>query len=152
MFLAWDESGLRLLGHPVHCQLVHFPIALLSLALPADLIGWWRMDGFWHAAASWSLAGGLLTALPAAAAGLADLAALPKASPAQAVAQRHMIAMLAAVGVYVVSFLARLWGTTGGLAISDVLAGAGWLVLAFGSWLGGELVFRHRVGTTLSVG
>ncbi len=124
---------------------MHFPIALLSLALPADLIGFWRGDPFWHTAAFWALAAGLLTALPTAATGLADFAALPKEHLAESVAFRHMLVMLTAVSIYTASLLARTWGAHG-LLISDALAAAGQLVLIFGAWLGGELVFRHHLG------
>lgn len=134
--------GWKLFGHPLHCQVVHFPLALLSVVLPCDLIGIWRQAPFWREAAFWAGAGGLLSMLPAVATGLAELIALPKGHPGQDTALKHMGVMLAAGTFYLLSLLTR----GGGDLLPVGLAAAGQLILIAGGWLGGELVFRHRIG------
>lgn len=140
---------LRLLGHPVHPPLVHLPLGLLSVVPVWDALSALGVGGPWSTLAFGCLAAGLLFSLPAMAAGFLDYAALEPEDPAEAVACRHMLAMLAAAGLFAASGAVRRGGGVleprrffwaAGLA----LAGAG--VMALGGWLGGELVYRLGAG------
>jgi uncharacterized membrane protein len=148
-----SSRGLRLFGHLIHARSGNFSLALLSLILPCDIIGFWRCDPFWHRAATWALAGGLLAAVPTALTGLADFAVLPPAHPAEPDAERHLVLMLAVVALFGASLAVRCWGLRGLAALwaSDALAAVGQGVLLFGAWLGGELVFRHGYGCGVSI-
>jgi len=141
---------LRLFGHPAHAFLVHAPLGLLMLPLPLDGAGWMLGDPFWHRAAFWALAGGLVAMVPAALAGFLDFVAIARDHPAEATAMRHLVVMSTAVTLFATGLVARggigwpnsdgrAWAYAGCIAI-------GMLLLMIGGWLGGELVFRHGLG------
>jgi uncharacterized membrane protein len=133
--------------HPLHPALVHFPVACWSLGTLADLAGlhWgapaWRAGGL-------LLATGTLAALPAMLAGLYELIRLADDSPAWRDAYLHMGAALAATALYATALLLRWHG--GALAAPGVpgivLDLAGFAALAAAGWLGGRLVYGHRLG------
>lgn len=139
----------RLLRHPLHPALVHFPIAcwtavpvldLLYLVLHAPL--WWRCS-------YWVLAIGCVTALAAMALGLFDLMRLPAAHPGQRPAQRHMLLMGSAWTLFLFDLLLRSpqhlpSATMAWTAFA--LSVAAFAVLLVGAWTGAELVYRHGVG------
>ena len=133
-------------GHPIHPAVVHFPFALLltsTLADLAHLAGFWREPRF----AAWLMAWGLAAGLVAMAAGLYDFRRLTGSQVPHAL--RHMGAMALAWLGYAVALYLRRDGLTVGVEAplaSTALAIASALVLAFGGWLGGELVYRHGAG------
>jgi uncharacterized membrane protein len=133
-------------GQPIHPALVHFPFGLLFSSVLVDLAHW---AGLWPDTrfAAWLMAGGLATALLAMAAGLYDFRRLTDAQVPHAL--QHTAAMGCAwVGFAVALYLRR--GVLAGAAeppqASVALALASALVLAWGGWLGGELVYRHGAG------
>jgi uncharacterized membrane protein len=140
---------MRLFGHPVHPPLVHFPLALLTLAPVFDGLGWCTGQAFWWTIGFWNLAAGLVFALMTAVAGFIDAAAVSSDDPAAKRLSQHLSVMLTAVSCSGGALAVRqnsappagtaLWFTLG-------LEGAGALLLLGGGWLGGELVYRHGVG------
>jgi uncharacterized membrane protein len=133
-------------GHPLHPAIVHFPIALLFSATYADA-AW--MAGLSHDAhiAAVLMAGGLAMGLAAMGAGLLDFTRLDDAVVPHAL--QHMAAVGTAWLGYAVALYLRRDVLSGGtdlgsatLALSLVSA----LVLAFGGWLGGRLVFTFGAG------
>lgn len=132
--------------HPLHPALVHFPIACWSLAVLADVAGYWLGETAWR----WS--GGLLTiggamALLAICAGLLELPHVPEGA-AMRVAYWHMGIMLLASCAFCARLLLRLDGlqplAPDGLSL--LLDAVGFGSLALGGWLGGSLVYHHGVG------
>lgn len=145
-------AGLRLGGHPLHPLLVHFPIALWASVSLWDLLALVRGDSLWWAMAFWSLIAGLVLAVPAALAGLADFVALGPSHPADRIANLHLATMLGAAGLYGLSAFARdgpgvLAGADRTLALVTALGGLA--LVAVGGWLGGQLVYRFGVGVDL---
>jgi uncharacterized membrane protein len=135
--------------HPLHPALVHFPVACWSLATAADLasLAWgepaWRFAGI-------VLLAGIGFSIPAMLAGFLELAKLAEDSPAIKDVNRHMLMVMCALACYVTSLFLRLHGTQlvepGLLAIgSSVL---GFLCLGVAGWLGGKLVYGHRLGVS----
>lgn len=129
-------------GHPLHPAVVHFPIALLLSATIADL-AW--VAGFTtdtHIGAI-LMAAGLAGGLVAMGAGMVDLVRLDEALVPHAM--KHVGAVgLAWLGYGVALYLRKdtLWAgasAPGTLAVCVSIASA--LVLAFGGWLGGRLVY-----------
>jgi uncharacterized membrane protein len=137
------------MSHPLHPALVHFPVACWSLATAADLasLAWgepaWRFAGI-------VLVAGIGLSIPAMLAGFLELAKLGPDSPAIKDVNRHMLMVMCALACYVTSLFLRLHGTTliapGLLAIG--LSVAGFLCLGVAGWLGGTLVYRHRLGVS----
>ena len=135
--------------HPLHPALVHFPIACWSLATAADLASL-----VWGEPA-WRLAGVLLVAgigfsIPAMLAGFLELAKVAEDNPAINDVNRHMIVVMCALAFYTASLFLRLQGThliePGLLAIG--MSVLGFLFLAAAGWLGGKLVYGHRLGVS----
>jgi uncharacterized membrane protein len=152
--LMETRNGLKLTGHPVHAALTHFPMAFLMVVFPLEAAGWLGWDMGWQLA-WWAEAAGLLSAVPAAFTGLFDLAALtgPKLS---ALANRHMAVMLGTVSAFGLGMFLKggpqpVGQGPGGPSplsgpeaiITLGLSLIGLLLLVWGGWLGGEMVFRH---------
>ena len=133
--------------HPLHPALVHFPIACWSLASAADLASLhFGQPAWWLAGVLMSI--GLICAIPAMFAGFRELARVADDSPAITDINRHMIMVMAAFSLYLASLLMRLDGLNlqapGALAIS--LSLMGFVCLGMAGWLGGKLVYVHRLG------
>lgn len=144
------RDGLKALGHPVHAALVHFPMGLLLVVFPLELAGWLGWGNGWTLA-FWASAGGLAAALPTALTGLPDLVALGKRPAASAVGNRHMTVVLAAVSVFGLEIFLR--GGPGpaegsGAFVNLSLSASGTALLAWGGWLGAELVHGHGQEST----
>jgi len=133
-------------GHPLHPALVHFPLGLLLSATLADAA--WALGIISDPRiATLLIAGGLAAALVAMAAGMIDFARLDQALVRHAA--RHMGTVgLAWLGYAVDLYLRRdtlndgQMLSTPALALSALSA----LILAFGGWLGGRLVYEFGAG------
>jgi uncharacterized membrane protein len=144
------SKPLRALGHPLHAPLTHFPLALWSIAFLGDLVYAWSGAAFWWSFSFWSIASGLAIGSLTLLTGFYDYIFIPETKPeASATATRHMVIMLLAAGLFTVS----LYFHRGPLPLShyqQILAlffsGVGTLFLQLGGWLGGQLVYRHRIG------
>lgn len=138
-------STAQIAGHPIHPMLVPFPIASLVGAWVSDLAYWQTGDAFWPTASFYLLAAGIVTALAAALAGFTDYFG-ERRIRALAAARLHMLGNLVAVLISVVNFVLRLGDPeTSVLPLGLALSTAVGLLLVGTGWLGGELVFRHRV-------
>lgn len=139
--------GLRVFGHPLHAILSHFPIALLTLVPAADLLGLLRPGAVPPAVTFFALAAGLAVALPTAGAGFVDYVAVDDASPAARAALVHLAWVLGAVAVDAAALFLRASPSAPVSLPALGVEGAGALLLGVGAWWGGELVFRHHVGS-----
>lgn len=133
--------------HPLHPALVHFPVACWSLASAADLASLHIGQAAWWLAGV-LLAIGLVCAIPAMIAGFMELMHLPEDSAAIKDVNRHMLMVMAAFSLYLASLLLRVDGMTlhapGLLAMA--LSLGGFICLGVAGWLGGKLVYVHRLG------
>lgn len=135
--------------HPLHPALVHFPITCWSLATATDLASL-----VWGEPA-WRLAGVLLVAgigfsIPAMLAGFFELTKVAEENPAIKDVNRHMIVVMCALAFYTASLFLRLQGrhlTEPGL-LAIALSVLGFLSLYVAGWLGGKLVYGHRLGVS----
>lgn len=140
---------MKLLGHPLHPALAHFPMALLAVvplwdvaALITDRPALWT-GGFY------CLVGGLVTGLAATVPGFADYISLPRRRPVERTALWHLALVLTAMGMAAVGTLLRggpapLEGARAGLIVG--LSVATLLPLLAGGYFGGSLVFHHGIG------
>jgi uncharacterized membrane protein len=142
---------MRILGHPIHPMLVHFPIAFWTVAAAAyvgELVG---VPALPEGLALTANVAGLVTAIAAMAAGFVELVAIDSKSPAMPVATRHMMAMLAAWLCFLVAALLPRFDVFGDGTLRLAIAAAavlGLLLMAAGGFLGGRLVYRYRVGAS----
>lgn len=133
--------------HAIHPMLLHFPMAFWSSATACDgfvLLGSAQVSPF-----AWMLmALGSAAAVPAMIAGLVEFARLNSA--AEADGQRHMMLMVLAWLLYAGALVTRFEAGVP-LAIAPVvsvaLSFAAFATLAARGWYGGQLVYRHRVGS-----
>ena len=145
-----QRGKLRFFGHPVHPVVTHFPMALLPVSLLGDLLGVWTDASFWWSFSFYNLAIGLVMSMPALITGIIDFLAIPPKGAADRVAMRHMTIMITAIAMYTGSFFIRFgveipsgWRLMGSVS----LALLGLIFLLIGGWFGGQLVYRHAVGS-----
>lgn len=130
------------LGHPAHPMLVFAPLSCFFSASTLDLVG-----GAGGRRAARRLIGlGLLSALPAAAAGMADWS--DTAGAERRTGTAHAMSNTAALALYALSWRQRIQGRTG----RGVLTGlAGATMAGVGGYLGGHLTYRRGVGVDTTV-
>jgi uncharacterized membrane protein len=134
----------QIAGHPIHPMLVTIPIGLWIFSLAADLIAPRAASpDTWHAAALYTMVGGIIGALAAALPGLVDLLSLGDA-PIRKTALTHMGLNLTIVVLYAVNAWTRYHASvspTVSLALS-VIAIA---MLLVSGWLGGKMVYEAGI-------
>jgi len=139
----------RMFGHPIHAMLVHFPSALFPVSLALDVLVRFGEGSSFAVAAFYAMAGGLLGGVAAAVFGAMDYFRLPATHTAWKRASLH-------------AFLNLVWlmwfGALFGLRLKQypqielvttieiILCGVAVAGLLFSNFLGGELVFRHKLG------
>jgi uncharacterized membrane protein len=130
--------------HPVHPMLVTIPIGLWLFSFVADLAFVLGAGAtFWATLAFYTMIGGVLGGLAAAVPGVIDMISL-RGAPKR-IALVHMLLNVSIIILYAVNVGVRLAGSpTAGppLAMSTVSV----VLLAISGWLGGHLVYVHRVG------
>lgn len=126
----------RWLGHPAHPMMVIVPMACWIGSAVADVVG-----PAGSMVARRLLGTGVLTALPAAAAGSADWLDTSRAE--QRVGTAHAIANNVALAAFAASWVAR---TRQGTKLGSVLSGVGLGALGVAGYLGGHLAYSRGVG------
>lgn len=133
-------------GHPAHAMLVPFPIAFLVSVFASDLAWWYAGDPFWARLSLWLAGGGAVSGVVAGLVGSMELLAV-RDIRRRAAAWSHFV-----VAVMLLSVGLANWGLRVGDAEAAIvpmgmyLSGLGVLLVGVAGWLGGTLVFEHRVG------
>lgn len=141
------ETRFKLLGHPVHPMLIVFPLGLLSTAVIFDIL--YLVSGNEDLAifSFWAIAAGIVGGLAAAIFGAIDWLGLPRDTRARAIGLTHGLGNVLIVGLFVASWLLRLEDPAFAPNVLPFILGLVGAGLAlFTAWLGGELVYRLRVG------
>jgi uncharacterized membrane protein len=141
------ESKAKLLGHPIHPMLVVFPIALFSVAVLFDALYLATATDEFARFAFWSISIGLLVGLGAALFGIVDWLGIRPGTRARRVGAWHGVGNAVVVLLFVVSWATRLGDVEyapGILPFVVGLIGIGIAIVT--AWLGGELVYRLRIG------
>ena len=136
-------TNARVGKHPIHPMLVVIPLGLWVAALVFDIIYAATGREAMRTAAFWNVGAGVIGALLAAIPGFVDWLSLT--GRAARIGTYHMILNLAAVAIFAVNWFVR----TRVAANSPwplVLSIVGVIGVAISGWLGGELVYRYRVG------
>lgn len=141
------ETRIKLLGHPVHPMLIVYPLGLLSAAVVFDVLYVVTANPDLATFAFWALLVGLVGGLAAAIFGLIDWLAIPKATRARRVGAIHGGGNVLVVGLFALSFWWRLDGAQYLPDVMPLIFGLlGAAIALVTAWLGGELVYRLRVG------
>jgi uncharacterized membrane protein len=141
------ESHVKLLGHPVHPMLIVLPLGLLSAAVLFDALYLVTGDDALAEVAFWNITLGVVGGLAAALFGAIDWWAIPRDTRAKQIGLVHGGGNVIVVGLFFVSWLLRLPDHAYAPNVLPFVLGLVAVVLALGTaWLGGELVFRLRVG------
>lgn len=142
------KSSVVVAKHPLHPMLIPIPIGAFLFALIGDLAYLGTANTFWYSFATWSIAIGVISGLLAAVPGLIDyLTVVP--GEARRTATTHMIVNVSIVAVFAINWAIRVfstattgtnhWLTLGLTLIADA-------ALLYSGWLGGHLVYHHRLG------
>ncbi|MGY1604890.1 DUF2231 domain-containing protein [Geodermatophilus sp. SYSU D00815] len=141
------ESSAKAAGHPIHQQLVAFPLGLLATAVVFDVLGLITDEDGFAVASYHMIAAGVVSGLLAAVFGAIDYLGVPAGTRARRVGAVHGLGNVVVVALFAISWLLRgdeaaHVPTTPAFVLALVAA-----VLAVGTgWLGGELVARLGVG------
>ena len=145
-------SSARIAGHPVHPMLVSFPIALFTVAFLCDIarIVSGSSTPYWTLA-YYAIGGGLVGCLLASLPGFIDYLSVT-GSRVRRLGLWHMATNSGVVILFLINFyLRRPSGAAaagGGRTLLFVLSSVGVVLLGVSGWLGGELVYVHRVGVS----
>jgi uncharacterized membrane protein len=140
------ESRAKFLGHPIHQQLIVFPLGLLGMAVIFDLISFWTKNPHWTEMAFYMIGAGIVTGLLAAVFGLVDWVSIPKNTRAKSVGSIHGVGNVIVVLLFAGSFYFRWQDPTAVARFGYVCSFLGFGIALFTGWLGGELVDRLGVG------
>lgn len=143
----------RFLGHPIHVMLVHFPSALFPTALLFDALAHYTQNGLYAFIAFYILGLGVASGVAAACFGAIDYAAIPPQHNAWKTASVHTLLNVLWITIFGTLFGIRMVEypdikiTTLTQLLMNALTVSG---LIFSNYLGGELVFRHHLGSIRS--
>ena len=127
-------------------MLVVFPIGFLVGALATDLAFWGTSDPFWARASEWLLGAGIIMGALAVA-GLIEFVTISRVR-LLAVGWVHFLGNATAILLALWNLLHRMGGDPGatGVPFGIILSAVVVAIFLVTGWLGGELVFRHRIG------
>ena len=131
-------------GHPIHPMLVALPIGMWVFSLVADFIA--LRSGAadtWHAAALYTMVGGIIGALLAAPFGFIDVMSLRDAHTRR-IGFTHMTLNLVIVVLYIVNAWTRVAASVSP-TVSLWLSIVAIAMLLVSGWLGGHMVYKHGV-------
>lgn len=140
----------RLLGHPIHAMLVHFPSALFPIALLFDFLAFFLHNTLYALIAFYLLGLGVIMGVVAACFGALDYFSLAPQHKAWKIASLHALLNV----VWLIIF-ATLFGVTAvdyphikvPTLIPIIINALTVLGLIISNYLGGELVFHYHVGS-----
>jgi uncharacterized membrane protein len=128
-------------------MLIVLPLGLFSIGVLFDILYFVTGTAEFAEVAFWNIAVGILGGLAAAVFGLIDWLAIPAGTRARRIGLWHGVGNVVIVGLFIVSWLLRLADhaySPDMLPLVLGLAGVGLALVT--AWLGGELVYRLRVG------
>jgi len=139
------QSKARIGSHPIHPMLVAVPIGLWIFSWVADIFYLMGMNSDWRLVSGYCLAGGCIGGVLAALPGLIDYAFI-KTAQARRVATFHMVINIILVLLFTADFFIRLQYDFEVTRNTFTLSTIGIIFLGVSGWLGGELVYSHKIG------
>jgi len=144
------ESKAKLFSHPIHPQLVGFPMTFYTLTFLSFVIfRYLAAEAFWFKLGYFSNFATIATGLIASIPGLVDWSlAIPAKTRAKEVGLLHLGANAVAMILFAVNGY-LLWGHWNAPEVTNInliLAGLGFLAVLMAGYLGWELVGTYGVG------
>lgn len=138
------QGKARIKEHPIHPMLVSFPIGFWTGSLIADIAYFATDNDFWTSMGTTLIGFGIIAALLAAVFGFIDYLTAPMDRKTKGTATKHMLVNLGVTLLYVINYVlrARTPETVTGYVLSVIAIAA----LLYSGWLGGDLVYEHKVG------
>jgi uncharacterized membrane protein len=141
---------MKLLGHPLHIMLIHFPSALLPMDFVCSLIAFQSGNASFAHAAFFALAGGVVLGILALITGGYDLIHVAENKPlALKTALIHGGINGTVIMVYCVLAF-RAYKAFPNLTVDSIgiliLKGSMVTLMIAGNYFGGSLILKHRVG------
>jgi uncharacterized membrane protein len=138
------KSTMRIGSHPIHPMLIPFPFAFWTGSFIADVYAGLR--DYFHDVGYILAWAGCVAALIAAIPGAVDLfTSVPAGSAARRTGIRHGLLNVAALVLFAISIAAR--PSPGAMTYTAYATAAlGVLLIGVSGWLGGSLVYDHKVG------
>lgn len=137
------------LKHPLHPILVHIPTALWPSALLFDLLANARNDNALVQAAFYMGLFGLVAALGAIPAGIADWWDIKPEKPARRLGVYHMVLNITATVLWSINLLLRLGDLNTATSVGALplaLSVVATLILFVSGYLGGRMVYHYGIG------
>ncbi len=133
-------------GHPIHPMVIVFPIAAFVGALLTDILFLVTTDEFWARSSLYLILAGVVTGAVAGTIGAVDYLSIPRVRSIRA-ATFHGLGNVIVLILGIVNLMARVNDHVEGLRSPGIILSVviGLLLVGTG-WLGGELVYKHKVG------
>jgi uncharacterized membrane protein len=147
------ESKNKFFGHPIHPMLIVIPLGLFIGAIIFDTVYLFMKNPLLPGVSFFNISVGILGGLLAAVFGFLDWMSIPANTRAKSVGMWHGIGNVTVVLMFAISWWLR--STTIEFIPSTTALTFSYLAIAVGvmtAWLGGELVFRLRVGVDYDAG
>lgn len=140
------ESRAKLFGHPIHQQLIVFPLGLLVTSLVFDVAHLITGNSTWAVVAFWMIVAGVAGGLAAAPFGTWDWIGIPNGTRAKRIGLLHGVGNVIVVLLFAASLMIRKDNTAAPEGFAILLSAVGVVIGAITGWLGGELVTRLGIG------
>lgn len=140
------ESRAKLFGHPLHQQLIVFPLGLLVTSVVFDVIYLVTRNSLWTVVAFWMIVAGVAGGLAAAPFGIWDWIGIPNGTRAKRIGLLHGVGNVIVILLFAATLMIRKDNTAAPEAFAILLSGVAVVLGAVTGWLGGELVTRLGVG------
>lgn len=132
-------------GHPLHPQIVAFPIGLITFSFAMDCMYAATDNENYAKASQYSLIGGAASAVAAATVGVLDYLAIPNRTEEKKLGTAHGLLNAAVLALGTVNLLKREDGEPTSKTLSLVLGAISVAGLTVSQWYGGHLVYEHGV-------
>ena len=140
------ESRAKLFGHPIHQQLIVFPLGLLVTSVVFDVIHLITQNPLWAVVAFWMIVAGVAGGLAAAPFGIWDWIGIPNNTRAKRIGLLHGVGNVVLILRFAASLMLRKDNTAAPEGFAILLSVVGVAIGAVTGWLGGELVTRLGIG------
>lgn len=140
------ESRAKLFGHPIHQQLIVFPLGLLVTSVVFDVIHLVTGNPIWAVVAFWMIVAGVVGGLAAAPFGIWDWIGIPNNTRAKRIGLLHGVGNVIVILLFAAGLMLRKANVAAPEGFAILLSGVGVVIGAVTGWLGGELVTRLGIG------